>query len=280
MKQNNFYLLLGSRLGLKNYPIGSNEHNIGVEDGAQTIFNQLIKDKKYYQKIFTKPEEIKQNFFDLLFSEYDQAIDEVKKRWPERARLVTLGGDHSISYISINSVLDRYGNENTGVIFFDSHADLHLQETSPTGNFHGMWMRTFFDQFTQSSIPCKKLRGEQLFYIGNLQTESEEDQFISQHQIINISQKNLNDSVQILSNFVRKFDHLHITFDIDVFKSKLVKATGTPNPNGLEENDVFRLFDLLLKSKSLSIDIVEYNLNLDADGKTLKMIKKIIDRLN
>ena len=47
-----------------------------------------------------------------------------------------LGGDHSIAIGTLAGLADRY--ENLGVIWYDAHADLNTEETSPTGNIHGM----------------------------------------------------------------------------------------------------------------------------------------------
>jgi len=279
MKHHTFYLLLGSRLGLKNYPIGSTEHNLGVDDGAKVIFKKLITNGNMFEKFFPKPEEITGDFLKKLFKEYNKTIAEIKKYWPDNTSLISIGGDHSISYISLNCVLDRFSKEKTGIIFFDSHADLHVKETSPTGNFHGMWMRTFFDQFKESELNEPKLTGKQVLYIGNLQTEQEEDRFINKNNIQTINLDNIGSAKSILNNFTKQFEHIHITFDIDVFNQSLVNATGTPNPNGFDKNSVFQLLDLLLEKKSISIDIVEYNPHKDPNKKTLKIIEEIINKV-
>jgi arginase family enzyme len=279
MKHNNFYLLLGSRLGLKNYPIGSTDRNLGVEDGAKIIFNKLITNRNKFEKYFPKPEVITGNFLKQLFKEYNKTIAEIRKSWPNDTSLISIGGDHSISYISLNCVLERFSKEKTGVIFFDSHADLHINKTSQTGNFHGMWMRTFFDQFKESELNKPKLTGKQVLYIGNLQTEPAEDQFIVENNISIINQNNLGSAESMLNNFTKQFEHIHITFDIDVFNQSLIDATGTPNPNGLDKETVFNLFDLLLKQTSISIDIVEYNPHKDLNKKTLKVIEEVINKV-
>ena len=49
---------------------------------------------------------------------------------------LVLGGDHSIAIGTLAGLADRY--ENLGVIWYDAHADLNTEETSPTGNIHGM----------------------------------------------------------------------------------------------------------------------------------------------
>ncbi|MCI2455246.1 arginase family protein, partial [Listeria monocytogenes] len=47
-----------------------------------------------------------------------------------------LGGDHSIAIGTLAGVAKHY--ENLGVIWYDAHGDLNTEETSPSGNIHGM----------------------------------------------------------------------------------------------------------------------------------------------
>lgn len=47
-----------------------------------------------------------------------------------------IGGDHSIAIGSIAGVMQHV--ENLGVIWFDAHGDINTDETSPSGNIHGM----------------------------------------------------------------------------------------------------------------------------------------------
>src|SRR5699024_3418471 len=47
-----------------------------------------------------------------------------------------LGGDHSIAIGSIAGIAKHYNS--LGVIWYDAHGDLNYEETSPSGNIHGM----------------------------------------------------------------------------------------------------------------------------------------------
>ncbi|MFX0112781.1 arginase family protein, partial [Bacillus pumilus] len=49
---------------------------------------------------------------------------------------IILGGDHSIAIGTLAGVSKHY--ENLGVIWYDAHGDLNTEETSPSGNIHGM----------------------------------------------------------------------------------------------------------------------------------------------
>src|SRR5690606_21477946 len=53
------------------------------------------------------------------------------KRFP-----LLFGGDHSIAIGTIAGISKYY--QNLGVIWFDAHGDLNTEETSPSGNIHGM----------------------------------------------------------------------------------------------------------------------------------------------
>ena len=49
---------------------------------------------------------------------------------------LVLGGDHSIAIGTLAGVSKHF--QNLGVIWFDAHGDLNTEETSPSGNIHGM----------------------------------------------------------------------------------------------------------------------------------------------
>ena len=57
---------------------------------------------------------------------------------------ITIGGDHSIAIGSIAGVFKafRARNQTVGLIYFDAHADMNTPETTPSGNIHGMPLRS------------------------------------------------------------------------------------------------------------------------------------------
>src|SRR5699024_12433046 len=60
-------------------------------------------------------------------------VDEEMKK--NRLPLI-LGGDHSIAIGSLAGISKHYNN--LGLIWYDAHGDLNYEETSPSGNIHGM----------------------------------------------------------------------------------------------------------------------------------------------
>ena len=68
---------------------------------------------------------------------------------------------------------------------------------------------------------------------------------------------------------------VYCSFDVDVFDSSVMSATGYPETEGLG----LELFDLLeeIKEKIKWFDLVEYNSELDEGEKGLGVVKKVLD---
>ena len=53
-------------------------------------------------------------------------------------------------------------------------------------------------------------------------------------------------------------DSVYITFDLDVFDSSLMPATGTPEPGGISWETALRLLKKVIKAKRVvGLDVVE-----------------------
>jgi len=286
MNRNVFLSIINSRLGLRFAPIGHSIPNIGVEEGGEKILKsiQLVglnEDIPNFDITFKTPELLKSDsYLEDVLNLYSETTVLLLEKWSGGKTLVTLGGDHSISYISLAAVLEVYGEKNVGLVMFDSHADLHLPETSPSGNFHGMWLRPFFNGFSQYKLKNKKLKPNQLQFVGNLLLEDEEKRFLRDEDIIVHPSSEISESViSELVGWSKQFPHLHISFDIDVFTESLVSATGTPNPNGFIEKEIFPLLKELKKHPSISLDIVEFNPRKNGAEESLKLIEKIYETI-
>lgn len=150
-------------------------------------------------------------------------------------RVLTLGGDHSIAVGTIGAQLFEHGN-NLGVLWIDAHADINTGKTSPSGNLHGMavahllglerggypWMRSGFPT----------LRPSQLVYIGLNSLDSAERPMVDALGIPDftaseIKEMGVRNAMDIVESLVDHFDHLHVSFDIDVCGE--ISGTGTPD---------------------------------------------------
>ncbi len=287
----NYFAVLASRLGLQFPPMGNKIPNTGVEDGAVTIHDALSSllgisdlanpEGNSFKIIFPLPEFFAdQEYLQEILSKYDQTAQQLLLQWPQDQQLISLGGDHSTAYISLSTVLERFGEDSTCLIMFDSHADLNTPHSSTTGNFHGMWLRSFFDGFETYTLANKKINPSQLRYVGNLVLDDAEKNYIENHEIkVYPSHRATSESAQEIASWTRNFAHLHISFDVDVFAQHLVSATGTPNPNGFEFEQVSIFLMAIKNHPSISLDFVEYNPQKEGAKKTEEIIKKVFSTL-
>jgi arginase len=192
-----------------------------------------------------------------------------------------LGGDHSISYASLQAVLEHHGTQNCGILIFDSHADLHQPSTSPSGNFHGMWLRPFLDTFEEAVINAavpQKLHPNQVLFVGNLLTEPAEAAFMQSEHIENISAIDTAAQERV-TQFLNSYHHIHVSFDIDVFASAYVPGVGTPNPSGLTSPQVWPLLRQIKTHPSISLDMVEVNPRQKGSERTVKLASRVLQEV-
>ena len=73
----------------------------------------------------------------LTSQAYEKTSTALEKELREGRKVISIGGDHSISIGSISSGLNVF-NDEVGVIWIDAHADVNTLHTSPSKNIHGM----------------------------------------------------------------------------------------------------------------------------------------------
>ena len=281
-----------SRLGMKYIPIGGDKLNLGVEIGPDEIltkeFLHKINNNHIIDFNFSLPENISNDmYYHTMANEIDELSQKIQKEYNDNHInfILNIGGDHSIASSSLLSVIKLQKGKRVGVIMFDSHGDLHLKKTSPTGNYHGMWLRPFWSVYDDPEIQKiinVSLLGDQLLFIGNLLLEEEEVNFLAHHKVKQFSSEKFNDnlkekSYKELADFCNSHDVIHVSFDIDVFKTSLVSATGTPNPNGFDKEMIFEIINVLKKTnKIFSLDLVEVNPKKDGAEATISLAQEVI----
>lgn len=278
-----------SRLGLIHAPYKHKSPNAGVEEGPDAILKnyKFLGDSPVDTYIYSLPEKIqKKKYFQVIACETLEFANLIKETISHNETQVVLGGDHSVSLGSLIALFHRIHPKDVGYIQIDSHADLHNVSTSPSGNFHGMWMRPVVDVFDKMSINSlvpEKLSVSHMLYIGNLDLELEEKIFMDQHHIMHISKKNIRDksfnSKKIMTSFMNDKKHIHISFDIDSFDQTLACATGMPCQDGLFWEDIEPLLSLLAKHPHISIDMVELNPKKIGSVRTIALARRVLKTL-
>lgn len=187
------------------------------------------------------------------------------KEWISKSKfVVTIGGEHSISYAPIKAHAEHYGK--LTVLQFDAHADLQpAYEDNPWSHASVMARVKEIPEISKIiAVGIRSMSHEELPLLERLNV------FFG-HNL----EGNWIDEV------LRRIEGpVYITFDLDAFDSSLMPSTGTPEPGGLFWNQAMSLLKRVIKEKEVvGFDVVELcpnPFNLAPDYLAAKLIYKIL----
>lgn len=199
-----------------------------------------------------------------------------------------LGGDHSISIGTIAGLAEHYAN--LGVIWFDAHSDLNTEDTSPSGNIHGMSLGISLG----SGIPlltglrgiAPKIKPEHVAIVGARSLDAGEKAYIrslgiacyTMHDIDRLGIARVMEKV--IGQFKQATDGVHLSFDIDSLDPLEAPGTGTPVKGGLSYREAHFALELLYQSDIVtSAEFVEVNPALDHHDQTARLAVELIGSL-
>lgn len=203
-----------------------------------------------------------------------------------------VGGDHSLALGSIAGASKFLGND-LAVIWIDAHGDINTEETSPSGNIHGMplaaSMGIGYKKLTSIFFDDYKIKPENVFILACRDLDQGEIDLINKLNMhvwtnTDINIKGVHTvSKELLSLINEKnIKNIHLSYDIDCLDPEYVPGTGTPVHNGLSFTESKILLESILSTSLVkSIDFVEYNPDLDENNRTIETcieLLKLISR--
>lgn len=278
-----------SRIGITSNSLNQKEANIGVEEAPDAILNKeflsIFNSRQVSEFIFPNPEDIDiKSYIGVLIAELVNFKNFINVSLKSKETQIVIGGDNCVTFSSFLALIERVKDvKKIGYIQFDSHGDMNLYKTSPSKNFHGMYLRPFLDKFDVSKIdsivPLKVLLCNTLF-IGDLNLDQEEKFYFAKEKLVNISKSMfLKDPRRVIgqiSNFISRFEYLHINFDIDVFNKKEVAATGIPCLKGFILNEIADILATISKHPEISMDLCEVNPRKKGAEETIAVAQKVL----
>jgi arginase len=224
-----------------------------------------------------------------IYDVYGRIAQAVSHALTQGALPIVISGDHSTAGGTIAGIKMADPDCRLGVVWIDAHADIHSPYTTPSGNMHGMPLATalaednlamaqndldattadYWRKIQQLGGIYPKLRYEDLVYVAVRDTEAPEDELIAQHQIKNVSPKELRQKgtdqvVKEIWQRLERCDRIYISFDVDSLDPEMVSAaTGTPVADGLTDREAGQLINQLIQSgKVCCFEICEINPHL------------------
>lgn len=198
---------------------------------------------------------------------------------------IILGGDHSISIGSLAGVANAIPR--LGVIWFDAHGDMNTEETTPSGNIHGMPLAVSlglgYPDLVKVAGFQPKVKAENVVLVGARAIDQEERKLIKQAGITVFSMYEIDkmgmsavmeEAIRIASKDV---DGVHLSLDLDAFDPRETPGVGTPVLGGVTYREGHLAMEMLAASNVLtSVDIVEVNPILDVENRTARVAVDMI----
>ncbi|HYT35244.1 MAG TPA: arginase [Ktedonobacteraceae bacterium] len=198
---------------------------------------------------------------------------------------LVLGGDHSIALGSVSGVANAH--KNIGVLWIDAHADFNTDETTPSGNIHGMILASLAglgnSSLTNVGGWSPKVHTESIVIVGARDLDAGEKELLRTHSIhvftmSDIDQLGISEVMrQALTIAGQNNDGIHLSLDMDGLDPREAPGVGTPVRGGLSYREAHLAMELIADTgKLLSMDVVEVNPILDRENATALLAVELV----
>ena len=247
-------------------------NNLGKNNGCRNAGNAILAElAKKRDSSVLDVEEIHVENSDLVGQE-KLIYENSKEAFEVKDKLVFLGGDHSISYITGKAFLETFGKDKSYLIVFDAHADAMPAMKEPT---HEEWLRALIEVGFDAS---------KIILVGVRKIELEERAFLDKNNVRYIELSKMEDFEIVcdgVMEFVNKPDaKIYVSFDIDVVDPAFAPSTGCLEPGGFSSREIIYFARRLAKLKGLkAVDIVEVDCEKDKEREnvTVKLAVGILE---
>ncbi len=195
-------------------------------------------------------------------------------------RVIALGGDHSINLGAVSGASAALGGE-LGLIYLDAHGDMNTDETTLTGNIHGMHLASLLG-FGAPAL--KNLHGEtvkiakqDLLHIGGSDFDQAELDLIKREKLpaftlFDLLSQNLAPLLAMIDKLAARVPNIWVSLDLDVIDRIYAPGAGMPNAKGLTYREIATIAEYIGQHCNVvGIDVVEYNPFQDVENKTAEL---------
>lgn len=196
-----------------------------------------------------------------------------------------LGGDHSIALGSISGVASVH--KDIGVIWIDAHGDFNTEETTPTGNIHGMILAALAGEGDQRLTHVKgwgpKINSQTLVIVGARDIDEGEKALLRANNVhvftmSEIDYRGISDVMKEALSVAGQYNNgVHLSLDMDSLDPRYAPGVGTPVPGGLTYREAHLAMEMVADANRLvSMDVVEVNPILDRENATASLAVELV----
>ncbi len=205
---------------------------------------------------------------DLIFGNTSVALDTIKS-FTERVlvnnkRPLMIGGEHLVTLPALRAVYEKHGD--IVLLHFDAHTDLR-EDYMGESLSHSTVIRKAWEFLGDNRIFQFGIRSglkEEFIW-----AESEGHTFINKFGY---------DKLESVVSKV-KDKPVYVTIDLDILDPSVFPGTGTPEPGGIDFNDMLKILKTISTLNILGADVVELAPDYDPTGVSTAVASKVIREL-
>ena len=191
---------------------------------------------------------------------YDSIENKIRQLIKDQGKVISFGGDHSVSYPIINAFTEEYTNLN--ILHLDAHADLYDSfDNNPYSH------ASPFARLMESN------RINSLTQVGIRTLNTHQRKQASRFGVKIIEMKDFNfDFIQSLPS------PIYVSVDLDVLDPAFAPGVSHHEPGGMSSRQLIKIIQEI-PSKIIGADIVEYNPVRDLHNMTAMVAYKVFKEL-
>lgn len=202
-------------------------------------------------------------------------------------KAIVLGGDHSINLGAVSGASGAV-HGNIGLIYFDAHGDMNTDQTTLSGNIHGMHLASLMgfgaDELKNVHGTHTKLATHDLLHIGGNDWDQAELDLIEREHLnaftlFDVLTKGLGALVAEIDKLAARVPNIWVSLDLDAIDKLYAPGAGMPSTKGLSYREIALLADYIgSHCNVVGVDVVEYNPLNDKENMTAELGIELIAR--
>jgi arginase len=275
-------------------PLDLGAENLGVDIGPQAFRYQNIIPKMEHigfkvedlgdvsqaDRANLDPGNPRMHYLDEILRVNEEVAAKINQVVGGQRKAVVLGGDHSINLGAVSGASVAL-NGQLGLIYLDAHGDMNTDETTLSGNVHGMHLASLMgfgaDELKNLHSETVKIAKDNLLHIGGSDFDQAELDLIENEDLraftlFDLLSQNLAPLLKMIDDLGTRVPNIWVSLDLDVIDQVYAPGAGMPNAKGLTYREIATIAEYVgKKCNVIGIDVVEYNPLQDIDNKTAEL---------
>ena len=153
---------------------------------------------------------------------------------------IVIGGDCGVELAAIPHAIKRAGTP-TALLWLDAHPDLNTPDTSPTGAFHGMVLRTLLGEGLAALLPQSPVAARSVVLAGTRACDDAEAAYIEASGIRMLPPDQLTVASLLDALTATGAGSVYVHIDLDVLDPGEFASLSYPEPFGLSVASLLEL---------------------------------------